>query len=238
MIQSGNTSLHSINDIELQKFINRVNDFDTIVDCLGIDRSLFYSSLDPLSEFFISNAMDIPVCLWAHDINSTVLYGNKLFTEKFGKCLGKPCYECLMAEGDHCDCCQTKKLIDQDEFQKCTLCKRKDIGYDINVCHTSIRNKHGNRIFLKTSFHVDDAKDIFDKFYAGKQRNASKEFLLTICSACNKTKVRSDKWVHIDEHVLHCFTDTISHGICPECVESLYPDLIVFLKVDNHRTDP
>lgn len=237
MIHSKNRDVYTKSETEIQKFVDRVADFDTIVDCLGLDRSFFYNSLDPDSEFFISDTLDLPISLWAHDENHTVVYGNKLFMEKFGSSCGQQCHDCLMAEGEQCDCCQTRNITNQNELQKCHLCKRKENGYDINVCHTSMKNRYGKRIFLKTGFHVDDAKAVFDGFYARHTRKTSKQLILTVCSGCHKIKGPGDKWIHIDERVLSFFDGKLSHGICLECIDILYPDLKISMKAPSQQTE-
>lgn len=237
MIKSKMTKAYPKSETGIQNFFDRIADFDTIVDCLGLDRSFFYNSLDPDSEFFISNTMDLPISLWAHDENHTVVYGNKFFMEKFGNRCRQKCHDCLMSEGQQCDCCQTRTIADNHELKKCHLCKRNGNGYDINVCHMSMKNRYGKRIFLKTGFHVDDTKAVFDGFYARPNRKTSKQLILTICSGCNKIKVPVNKWIHIDEHILSCFDGRLSHGICPECIDILYPDLKISLKAPGQQTE-
>ncbi|MFT5729331.1 MAG: hypothetical protein ACI8PB_003496 [Desulforhopalus sp.] len=236
MIHKKSKETYTKSETETQKFVDKVADFDTIADCLGLDRSFFYNSLDPDSEFFSNSTLDLPICLWAHDENHRVFYGNKLFMEKFGKCCKQPCHRCLMGEGKQCDCCQTRNTATQNELQKCHLCKRKENGYDINVYHTSMKNRYGKRIFLKTSFHVDDAKAVLDGFYARHNRKASKKLLLTICSGCHRIKGAGEKWVNIDERVLSFFDGKLSHGICRECIDILYPNLKISSKALDQQS--
>ncbi|MFT5700090.1 MAG: hypothetical protein ACI8ZB_002961 [Desulforhopalus sp.] len=230
MIQSKNGDTYTKSETEIQKFVDRLADFDTIVDCLDLDRSYFYNSFDPDSEFFINNTLDLPICLWAHDENHTVLYGNKLFMEKFDKSCNQKCHECLMDEGEKCDCCQTGNTATQNGLQKCHLCKRKENGYDIDIYHTSMKNRYGKRIFLKISFHVDDAKAVLEGYYARQSRKSTKRLLLTICSGCHKIKNPRGKWVNIDERVLSFFDGKLSHGLCLECIDILYPNLKISSK--------
>jgi len=50
--------------------------------------------------------------------------------------------------------------------------------------------------------------------------------MLPICSSCKK--VRDDKgyWSQIESYIQHHTEAEFSHGICPECMKKLYPDLI------------
>lgn len=221
----------------IQKIFDRIADFDTIVDCLGLDRSVLYNSLDTDSEFFISNILDLPISLWAHDENHTVVYGNKIFMEKFGSPCSQQCHDCLMSEEQQCDCCQTRSIKNRYESKKCHLCKRNGKGYDLNVCHTSMKNRDGKRIFLKVGFHVDDPKELFDRFYARHSRKTHQQLILTACSGCNKIKVPGNKWIHIDEHILSFFEGKLSHGICHDCIDIFYPDLKISLKAPHQQTE-
>jgi PAS domain S-box-containing protein len=49
--------------------------------------------------------------------------------------------------------------------------------------------------------------------------------LLPICSGCKK--IRDDKgyWNQIEEYISAHSEATFSHGLCPECLKKLYPDL-------------
>lgn len=49
--------------------------------------------------------------------------------------------------------------------------------------------------------------------------------LLPICAACKK--IRDDKgyWSQIEEYVAERSEAQFSHGICPECAKTLYPDI-------------
>lgn len=50
--------------------------------------------------------------------------------------------------------------------------------------------------------------------------------MLPICSSCKK--IRDDKgyWNQIEEYILEHTGTEFSHGICPECIKKLYPDLV------------
>jgi hypothetical protein len=49
--------------------------------------------------------------------------------------------------------------------------------------------------------------------------------LLPLCAACKK--IRDDKgyWNQIEAYISEHSAAEFSHGICPECVEKLYPDI-------------
>ncbi len=53
--------------------------------------------------------------------------------------------------------------------------------------------------------------------------NSSASFL-TICSNCRKIKLEDNQWASASEKIIDTIGENISHGICPECIKSLYPD--------------
>jgi CheY-like chemotaxis protein len=49
--------------------------------------------------------------------------------------------------------------------------------------------------------------------------------LLPICAACKKVRDDRGEWGSIESYLRHRTGQEITHGICPECVGRLYPDL-------------
>ena len=49
--------------------------------------------------------------------------------------------------------------------------------------------------------------------------------LLPICASCKK--IRDDRiyWSHVESYVQAHSDATFTHGICPDCLQRLYPDL-------------
>jgi PAS domain S-box-containing protein len=53
---------------------------------------------------------------------------------------------------------------------------------------------------------------------------ADQNALIIICSSCKKVKISKEEWTSITDDMNNSIMDTLSHGICPVCVKSLYPD--------------
>gem|GEM_PF-2735609 len=49
--------------------------------------------------------------------------------------------------------------------------------------------------------------------------------MLPICSACKKVRDDSGYWSQIEDYVRRHSEAQFSHGICPDCMRSLYPDM-------------
>jgi hypothetical protein len=58
--------------------------------------------------------------------------------------------------------------------------------------------------------------------------------LIPICSSCKR--IRDDKgyWNQIESYIKKHSEAEFSHGICPECIEKLYPDLKGYKNTDDH----
>ena len=57
--------------------------------------------------------------------------------------------------------------------------------------------------------------------------------LLPICASCKK--IRDDKgyWNQIETYIRNHSGATFTHGICPECIEKLYPDVYERMQAKN-----
>ncbi len=49
--------------------------------------------------------------------------------------------------------------------------------------------------------------------------------LLPICASCKKVRADSGYWHQIEEYITEHSEARFSHGICPDCIERLYPGL-------------
>ena len=50
--------------------------------------------------------------------------------------------------------------------------------------------------------------------------------MLTICSVCKKIKVDENYWQKIEDYISENSDAQFSHGICMDCANKLYPDII------------
>jgi PAS domain S-box-containing protein len=51
---------------------------------------------------------------------------------------------------------------------------------------------------------------------------------VVICSSCKKIKITNSIWVTLDSTFERAFVMEISHGICPECADKLYPEIDLY----------
>jgi hypothetical protein len=45
--------------------------------------------------------------------------------------------------------------------------------------------------------------------------------MLAICAWCKKIRIDMGDWVGIDDHVKQHLGDKLTHGICPECSDTV-----------------
>lgn len=62
------------------------------------------------------------------------------------------------------------------------------------------------------------------------QRMKYLEGILSVCSACKKIRVGDNTWKPIESIISERSDAVLSHGICPECAEKLYPQFNPYKK--------
>ncbi|HOP30986.1 MAG TPA: PAS domain-containing protein [Spirochaetota bacterium] len=67
---------------------------------------------------------------------------------------------------------------------------------------------------------VDSIIELIEKSASG-----SNDYMFTICSNCGNAKIDSNRWIQITDSMKTNLPSRISHGICPDCLYSLYPEL-------------
>lgn len=66
---------------------------------------------------------------------------------------------------------------------------------------------------------------------ANETINYLKAFLV-ICSSCKRVRDEDENWLDLDAYIRTTTSTKFSHGVCPQCMEKLYPDI---LKVINRK---
>ncbi len=61
--------------------------------------------------------------------------------------------------------------------------------------------------------------------------------MLTLCAACKKAKVENEIWIPVSKEIASVAGEKISHGICPDCMTRLYPDLADKVLKKIRKTD-
>ena len=77
-------------------------------------------------------------------------------------------------------------------------------------------------MLLLVAFLADQARNV------GKLKKQLKilEGILPICSSCKKIQDKEGNWHQIESYTSDRSDTEFSHGICPECINKLYPEFI------------
>lgn len=92
-------------------------------------------------------------------------------------------------------------------------------------------------IALLVGFHVSAAMGMVvmvvdryrERVEAERARADTLEVLLPICASCKKIRTDDGHWQRIEAYISQRSGARLSHGLCPDCMDALYPDLAVEL---------
>jgi PAS domain S-box-containing protein len=78
--------------------------------------------------------------------------------------------------------------------------------------------------------YIGSCIDVTDRVEAQAALRASLEAelrklerLLSVCAHCRRVR-QGDRWVRMEEYVTTHFDTTVSHGICPSCIDEHFPE--------------
>lgn len=201
------------------------SDLFDMFDYLGIEREYFRKTFNFKTDSSNIFEQKLPTCVWLHDEQQTILCTNNHFLNHYRNSTKKHCYRRLMGKDNVCGCCQSRRAFRHNAPQHCHLCSRQKSAIDINTFHFPLTNRYGDRFILKSSLHIDYSAAMFEDIFIKEQEQRSYQDILVSCSACHRIKDSEDSWVRADTETLAHFSGRISHGICPECITLLYPNL-------------
>jgi PAS domain len=194
-----------------------VVDISTPSAFLGIPQEKFRDLID-----------NLPVYLWMHDENYTIVHANKRFRDKHGDCLGMFCHQFLMKQDGICDCCMSGYVLTRNKNKKCHGCSCEGRNSGIQTFHRPISGKDGKKYVLKSTIEMDKLYTCLNDSADEKEythENSSNSFW-SMCSSCKKVKDDESRWINLENFLIQYFNIIISHGICPDCIEKLYPGIL------------
>jgi hypothetical protein len=171
---------------------------------------------------------ELPVSMWMHDENYTIVHANKRFKDKYGDCLGMFCHRCIMKSDSVCDCCMSGYVLKSNQNKKCHGCSCEGRNSDIRTFHRPITGKDGSKYVLKSSLEMDKLYYCL-KDLEGEAENLHENIsniFWSMCSSCKSIKNDKGSWINLENFLIHYFNIIISHGICPDCIDKLYPALL------------
>lgn len=88
-----------------------------------------------------------------------------------------------------------------------------------------------NFMIISLDHHEKLLKNKIDELERALSHINKLEGILPICSSCKRIRVddadpkNQDSWIQIESYISKRTEARFSHGICPECMKKLYPDL-------------
>ncbi len=102
--------------------------------------------------------------------------------------------------------------------------------------HLAIRTGDFSEAFNSMIISLDHNEKLLKKKIDELEKALSQiiklEGILPICSNCKKIRLESadpknqDSWIQIESYISNRTEAQFSHGICPECMKKLYPELM------------
>ena len=61
--------------------------------------------------------------------------------------------------------------------------------------------------------------------------------LIPICANCKKIRSDGDYWMQVEEYIEQHSEAEFSHGICPDCLKELYPEIYKKMHIQKHTSE-
>jgi hypothetical protein len=106
------------------------------------------------------------------------------------------------------------------------------IGGSISPAWVYLTNRGGSIgvlwaivLLLRRSFRLEAAHDLAVAQAAALAERRVLGGLLPICASCKRIQRSDDVWQSLEAYIQAHSEASFSHGVCPSCVASLYPEL-------------
>jgi PAS domain S-box-containing protein len=106
------------------------------------------------------------------------------------------------------------------------LFSKKAISSDISALLEGLANNTSQ--VIQTSLKEEALIKERDKLQDAIAQIKKLSGMLPICSSCKKIRDDNGYWNQIESYIRHHSEAQFSHGICPECVKKLYPDIQIY----------
>ncbi len=107
----------------------------------------------------------------------------------------------------------------------------QDRIYDMS--RTPLKTPQGRELgTLLVLRDITERKQKFEELQAAMEQIKTAQGILPICASCKNIRDDDGHWQQVESYISR-FTDAkFTHGICPECMKKLYPELAGELKLD------
>jgi PAS domain S-box-containing protein len=172
------------------------------------------------------------------DLNSIVRFANPSFCRMFDYSQDE------IVDMNAADLFSTKEIrtfsdvvamidISKNDTQEFMVANREGKNFVVEVSASNVTSSSGELAGRMASF-IDvtkrkeieaDREKLINKLQAALIKIKTLRGIIPICAACKK--IRDDKgyWNQLENYLTDHSEADFSHGICPECVKKLYPEL-------------
>lgn len=170
---------------------------------------------------------ELPVYVWVHDENYTIVHTNRKFKDRYGNCNGRQCHHCIMKSNNVCNCCISSRILKNNSEEKCIGCSNAGGNMNAHTFHRTFIKKDGTKYVLKSVVMMDYLYQWLKEFDEIKEESEADidNIFWSMCSSCKKIKDDKSNWINLENFLIHNLKIIISHGICPECINKLFPQI-------------
>jgi len=143
---------------------------------------------------------------------------------------GEHCFQTIYGLDEKCPWCIHEK-VQKGEYVTTEIFNPKD-GRTYNVLHSPIFHKNGSiskmtifRDITQGKLLEEEREKLIKKLKNALDRVKQLSGLLPICASCKKIKDDKGYWRQIELYIRDHSEAEFTHGICPDCVKKLYPDI-------------
>lgn len=106
----------------------------------------------------------------------------------------------------------------------------------IVLVQRSFRRERRSR--LRLSVMNEEKEHLIAELTQAMEQIRTLDELLPICSNCKKIRDDQGYWQSVDRYITEHTATKFSHGICPECIDKLYPDQAARIRARMSASTP
>lgn len=189
----------------------------------------------------------IPTCVT--NKNYTIMMANDSYWTEFGPLPDNKksvkCYDHRPGASCHTDNCPLTQIMRGSDKYVCEPRKEKNgVVHHFIVTAKPLFDSSGRAVGIIESFQeISERKRLEDeKVYLIEELKKSLEQvrvlsgLIPICTSCKKVRDDQGFWTQVEAYISKHSEAQFSHGICPDCVRKLYPDICdeIMAEIDGY----
>ncbi|MBB5347907.1 response regulator [Desulfoprunum benzoelyticum] len=177
-----------------------------------------------------------------HDRNLIILYQNQIHISYFGDHRGEKCYQAYGDIAAPCRSCPVLKSFSDGGIHTHEMIKPVAGGTScFEITASPLQDATGGIIAgITVARNVDQRKklerereNLIRDLQEALANIKTLSGLLPICASCKKIRDDQGYWNQIETYIKNHSDATFTHGICPQCMEKLYPDVYEIMQAKN-----